>query len=81
VRQPYQLQLLQVPIVGLIPPLGQHQKPNLYDLGFEKVVTGQRSNQLSYVPSFFSSTYAKSKNLLSIAAVYLFSRFHLFHGI
>ena len=44
-------------------------------------VTGQRSNQLSYVPSFFSSTYAKSKNLLSIAAVYLFSRFHVFHGI
>ncbi len=39
-------------------------------------VTGQRSNQLSYVPSFFSSTYAKSKNLLSIAAVYLISRFH-----
>ena len=29
-------------------------------------VTGQRSNQLSYVPSFFSSTYAKPKNLLSI---------------
>ena len=44
-------------------------------------VTGQRSNQLSYVPTFFSSTYAKSKNLLSIAAVYLFSRFHVFHGI
>ena len=33
-------------------------------------VTGQRSNQLSYVPNFFSSTYAKSKNLLSFAAVY-----------
>jgi hypothetical protein len=44
-------------------------------------VTGQRSNQLSYVPTFFSSTYAKSKNLLSIAAVYLFSRLHVFHGI
>ncbi len=39
-------------------------------------VTGQRSNQLSYVPTFFSSTYAKPKNLLSIAAVYLFSSFH-----
>jgi hypothetical protein len=44
-------------------------------------VTGQRSNQLSYVPSFFSSTYAKSKNLLSFAAVYFFSRFHYFYGI
>ena len=44
-------------------------------------VTGQRSNQLSYVHSFFSSTYAKSKNLLSITAVYLFSRSHFFHGI
>jgi len=41
------------------------------------LVTGQRSNQLSYVPTFFSSTYAKSKNLLSIVAVYLFSRFHV----
>ena len=44
-------------------------------------VTGQRSNQLSYVPTFFSSTYAKSKNPLSIVAVYLFSRFHVFDGI
>ena len=44
-------------------------------------VTGRRSNQLSYVPTFFSSTYAKSKNLLSFAAVYFFSRFHSFHGI
>ena len=44
-------------------------------------VTGQRSNQLSYVPTFFSSTYAKSKNSLSIAAVYLFSRFRVFDGI
>jgi hypothetical protein len=42
---------------------------------------GQRSNQLSYVPSFFSSTYAKSKKLLSFAAVYFCSRFHCFHGI
>ncbi len=33
-------------------------------------VTGQRSNQLSYVPTFFSSTYTKSRNLLSIAAAY-----------
>ncbi len=41
-------------------------------------VTGQRSNQLSYVPTFFSSTYAKSKNLLSFAAVYFFSRFHFY---
>src|ERR1035437_826986 len=44
-------------------------------------VTGQRSNQLSYVPTLISSTYAKSKNLLSFAAVYSFSRIHSFHGI
>ncbi len=44
-------------------------------------VTGQRSNQLSYVPTIFSSTYAKPKNLLPFAAVYCFSRFHSFHGI
>ena len=43
-------------------------------------VTGQRSNQLSYVPTFFSSTCAKSKNLLSFAAVYL-SPASLLHGI
>jgi hypothetical protein len=44
-------------------------------------LTGQRSNQLSYVPTIFSSTYAKSQNLLSFAAVYSFSRFHRLHGI
>jgi len=44
-------------------------------------MTGQSSNQLSYVPTFFSSTYAKSKNLLSFAAVHFFSRFHFFYGI
>jgi hypothetical protein len=38
-------------------------------------VTGQRSNQLSYVPTFLSSTYAKSKNLLLFAAVDLSSAF------
>jgi len=43
-------------------------------------VTGQRSNQLSYVPTNFSPTYAKSKNVQAIAAVYLFSRCHVFHG-
>jgi hypothetical protein len=44
-------------------------------------VTGQRSNQLSYVPTSFSSTYAKSKNLLSFVPVGFFSRFHVYHGV
>jgi hypothetical protein len=44
-------------------------------------VTGQRSNQLSYVPTFLSSTCAKSKNLLSFGAVYFSSSFHSFHRI
>jgi hypothetical protein len=44
-------------------------------------VTGQRSDQTELRPQLFSSTYAKSKKMLSSAAVYSFSRFHFFQGI
>ena len=44
-------------------------------------VTGQRSNQLSYVPNFFSSTFTKSKNIVYSAAVYLFSCVQVLYGI
>ena len=44
-------------------------------------VTGQRSNQLSYVPTSFSYTYRKCNILRSFVAVYFFSCFHHFHGI
>ena len=44
-------------------------------------VTGQRSNQLSYVPFLFSYTYRKSNILLSFLAVYSFACFSHFHRV
>jgi hypothetical protein len=44
-------------------------------------VTGQRSNQLSYVPSAISIAWRKSQNLLSFLTVHCFACFHIFHRI
>ena len=44
-------------------------------------VTGQRSNQLSYVPSAISISYRKSQTLLSFLTVRSFAYFHIFHRI
>ena len=47
----------------------------------KRAVTGQRSNQLSYVPSAISITYRKSQNLLSFPTVHSVACFHIFHRI
>jgi hypothetical protein len=41
-------------------------------------VTGQRSNQLSYVPFEFAVIYRKSKNIIDLGSVrcYLIYNFH-----
>ena len=44
-------------------------------------VTGQRSNQLSYVPSAISISYRKSQTLLSFLTVRSFAYSHIFHRI
>ena len=44
-------------------------------------VTGQRSNQLSYVPSAISITYRKSQILLSFLTVHSVACFHIFYRI
>jgi hypothetical protein len=44
-------------------------------------VTGQRSDQLSYVPSAISITYRKSQILLSFLTVHSVACFHIFHRI
>ena len=42
-------------------------------------VTGQRSNQLSYVPSAFATTSRKSQSLLAFLTVYCFACFYHFY--
>ena len=44
-------------------------------------VTGQRSNQLSYVPSVFATTSRKSQSLLAFLTVHSFACFHQFPRI
>src|SRR5260370_2945557 len=46
-----------------------------------KSVTGQRSNQLNYVPPLFSPGCGKPVSLLSFRTVNRFACFNCFHGI
>ena len=81
---------------GLIAPLsnprlllfGPHHskffRMNGGDDGLEpatSAVTGQRSNQLSYVPIAISIAYRKLQILLSFLAVHSVACFHIFHRI
>jgi hypothetical protein len=44
-------------------------------------LTGQRSNQLNYVPSLFSWVYGKPLIFLSLLTVHSVACFHHFHPI
>jgi hypothetical protein len=52
----------------------------LIDSGWESV-TGQRSNQLNYVPNLFSSGSGKPLNFLFFSSVHRVARLNRFHPI